>query len=90
MSSSDLLKAIDAGNLDAVKELLSQDASLLSAIIRPGRNRDYTPVTEAAVECQLDILSYLIERGCDVAEKNDYPLLRSALYDRCVPAMRCW
>jgi|GEM_PF-1531768 hypothetical protein len=82
-----LLKAIGSGDLRVVKRLTKKDPTLLNTIIRPGRNRDYRPLTEAAVECQLDILSYLIDSGCDVNEDDRYPMFRAALYDRCVPAL---
>ena len=88
MSTADeLLKAIDTGDLDAVKRMIEQEPSLLKTIIRPGTNRNYSPVTEAAVECQLEILTFLIESGADVTENANYPLQRAALYDRCIPAM---
>lgn len=84
---AELRTAIDTGNLDTVKDLVAEEPDLLNAIIRPGRNRDYRPVTEAAVECQLEILSFLIASGANVTEDHHYPLFRAALYDRCVPAL---
>jgi ankyrin repeat protein len=79
--------AINAGNLAAVRQMIAADPSLLHAIIRPGRNRDYRPLTEAAVECQLEILEFLIAAGASVTEDQHYPLFRASLYDRCVPAL---
>jgi hypothetical protein len=82
-----LRAAIDAGDLATVRTLVAQEPSLLQAIIRPGRSRDYRPLTEAAVECQLEILSFLIDSGCDVNEDHNYVMFRTALYERCIPAM---
>jgi ankyrin repeat protein len=70
-----------------VRTLVTHEPSLLQAIIRPGPNRDYRPLTEAAVECQSEILRFLIDCGCDVNEDHNYPLFRTALYERCIPAM---
>jgi ankyrin repeat protein len=84
---AELRTAIDTGDLTTVKRLLETEPDLLNAIIRPGKNRDYRPLTEAAVECQLDILAFLIASGADVTEDGHYPLFRASLYDRCVPAL---
>ena len=79
--------AIDTGNLNTVRTLVTDEPVLLQTIIRPGPNRNYRPLTEAAVECQLDILSFLIDSGCDVNEDHNYVMFRTALYERCIPAM---
>jgi ankyrin repeat protein len=79
--------AIDAGDLTAVRSLVTEEPALLQTIIRPGRNRDYRPLTEAAVECRLEVLRFLIDSGCDVNEDHNYPMFRAALYERCIPAM---
>jgi ankyrin repeat protein len=86
-AAEELRLAIDAGDLASVKRLVQGDRKLLGTILRPGRNRDYRPLTEAAVEAQLAILEYLIAEGCDVREDDNYPMFRAALYERCVPAM---
>jgi ankyrin repeat protein len=82
-----LRAAIDAGDLPTVQALVTKEPALLQTIIRPGRNRDYRPLTEAAVECQLDILRFLINSGGDVNEDHHYAMFRTALYDRCIPAL---
>jgi uncharacterized protein len=79
--------AIDAGDLETVRTLVTHEPALLQAIIRPGPNRNYRPLTEAAVECQLEILRFLIDSGCDVNEDRNYVMFRTALYERCIPAM---
>lgn len=85
---SDRLRvAIDAGDLEAVRHLIDLEPALLRANIRPGPNRDYRPLTEAAVECRLEILDFLISSGCDVREDQNYPMFRACLYDRCIPAI---
>jgi ankyrin repeat protein len=83
-----LRNAITDGDLAAVQSLIQADRSLLHAIVVPGGpNRNYRPVTHAAVEGQLAILGYLIDEGCDVREDHNYPMFRAALYDDCVPAL---
>jgi ankyrin repeat protein len=79
--------AIDGGDLATVRTMVADEPALLQAIIRPGPNRNYRPLTEAAVACQLEILRFLIDSGCDVHEDDNYPMFRTALYDRCIPAM---
>jgi uncharacterized protein len=79
--------AIDGGDLATVRILVADEPALLQAILRPGPNRNYRPLTEAAVECQLEILRFLIDSGCDVNEDHNYPMFRTALYERCIPAM---
>jgi ankyrin repeat protein len=82
-----LRSAIDSGDLAGVRSLVNEEPALLQTIIRPGRNRDYRPLTEAAVEGQLEVLRFLIDSGCDVHEDHHYPMFRAALYERCIPAM---
>jgi ankyrin repeat protein len=82
-----LRRAIAEGDLPGVKRLIEGDRSLLGAILIPGPNRDYRPLTHAAVQNQLATLEYLIGEGCSVREDSNYPMFRAALYDRCVPAM---
>jgi ankyrin repeat protein len=83
-----LRAAIDTGDLPAVRRLVRQVPSLIKAIIHPGPNRNYRPLTEAAVEGQLKILAFLIASGSEVNEDHNYPMFRAALYDRCVPALQ--
>jgi ankyrin repeat protein len=85
--SGRLCIAIDAGDLDTVRRMTGDDPALLRAIVRPGSSRDYRPLTEAAVACQLGVLEFLIASGCDVNEDHNYPMFRTALYERCIPAM---
>ena len=87
LSIDAMREAVDAGDLAAVKRLLEIEPDLLTAIIRPGPNRNYRPITEAATECQLEILAFLIEAGGDVKEEDNYALKRASLYDRCVPVI---
>lgn len=89
VTSSDQLRlSIDRGDLSDVERLIAQEPALLNAIVRPGsHDRNYRPLTEAAVQCQLEILAFLIASGCDVNEDHNYPMFRASLYDRCVPAL---
>jgi len=82
-----LREAINTSDLATVKRLVKDDPELLTAIVHPGTNRNYRPITEAAVECQLEILTFLIASGGDVAEDGNYALKRASLYDRCIPAI---
>jgi ankyrin repeat protein len=82
-----LRTAIGSGDLPTVRALVTEEPALLQTIIRPGPSRNYRPLTEAAVECQLEILSFLIDSGCDVNEDRNYAMFRTALYDRCIPAL---
>jgi hypothetical protein len=82
-----LRTAIGSGDLSTVRALVTEEPALLQTIIRPGPSRNYRPLTEAAVECQLEILSFLIDSGCDVNEDRNYAMFRTALYDRCIPAL---
>jgi ankyrin repeat protein len=83
----ELRTAIDAGDLETVRHLMAVEPDLLNAIIRPGVNRNYRPLTEAAVQGELEILRFLIASGASVTEDHHYPMFRAALYDRCVPAL---
>ncbi|MBT4611579.1 MAG: hypothetical protein HOM68_20655 [Gemmatimonadetes bacterium] len=87
LSIDAMREAIEVGDLAAVTGLLEDEPDLLTTIIRPGENRNYRPITEAATQCQLEILAYLIEIGGDVTEEGNYALKRASLYDRCVPVI---
>jgi ankyrin repeat protein len=89
VTSSDQLRiSIDRGDLLEVQRLTAQEPALLNAIVRPGsHDRNYRPLTEAAVQCQFQILAFLITSGCAVNEDHNYPMFRASLYDRCVPAL---
>ena len=93
-STDDLRKAIEQGDLCAVKRLVDAEPGLLQEPIPTCDNRKqrgqilrYRPMTLAAVTCQTEILSFLIADGCDVMEASNFPLCRASFYDRCVPAM---
>jgi hypothetical protein len=77
--------AIDAGDLATVKSMVESDHGLLNRVINPGGN--FRALTEAAVECQLEVLAYLIGAGGDVNEDHNFPMFRASLHGRCVPAL---
>jgi hypothetical protein len=77
--------AIDAGDLATVKSMVEGDPGLLNRVINPDGN--FRALTEAAVECQLDIMEYLIASGCEVNEDRNFPMFRVSLHARCVPAL---
>ena len=45
-------------------------------------------MTTAAVNCQAEILSFLIAEGCDVMEASNFPLCRAATRGNCIPIMK--
>jgi hypothetical protein len=82
-----LRSAIDAGDLATVRKLIGEDPALLTAIVNP--DRQYRPLTEAAVECQIDILRFLIASGGVVNEDHNFPMFRASLSDRNTRLWRC-
>jgi ankyrin repeat protein len=77
--------AIDAGHLARVREMVEDDPTLLGSVVNI--EQGYRPLTEAVVECQLEVVSYLIEAGCDVHEDHNFPMFRASLSGRCVPVL---
>ena len=93
-SRDDLREAVERGDLSTVKRLLHTEPGLLHESIPPCNDRRqrgqilrYRPMTLAAVECQTEILSFLIAEGGDVMEYSNFPLCRASLYDRCIPTL---
>ena len=80
-----LRSAIDAGDLATVRKLIGEVPALLTAIVNP--DRQYRPLTEAAMECQIDILRFLIASGGGVNEDHNFPMFRASLSDRNIPAL---
>ena len=64
--------AIDVGDLATVKRMVENDHDLLGCVVNADSN--FRPLTEAAVECQLEPLAYLIAAGCDVNEDYNFPM----------------
>ena len=93
-SRGDLREAIERGDLSTVKRLVQGEPGLLHEPIPPCDNRKqrgqilrYRPITLATVQCQTEILSFLIAEGGDVMECSNFPLCRASLYDRCIPTI---
>ncbi|MGD9724483.1 MAG: hypothetical protein AB7O59_24755 [Pirellulales bacterium] len=86
-----LKAAIDADDLPTVQALMSRNPALHGAPLGYGRNG---PLTWAA-ECRtaaptgerLAIAEWMIERGSDVHQGGDGPLMRAALGDDRIPMM---
>ena len=86
-SEERLRAAICDDDLEIVKALIENDPDLLKAVIHPGPNREYRPLTQAAVEGRIEVLEFLIASGCDVNEDSNYPMFRCALHERSIPSM---
>ena len=86
--SRDALRdAIENGDLATVKQIAKAEPGLLHEPLRPGDVRDDRPMTTAAVNCQAEILSFLIAERCDVMEASNFPLCRAATRGNCIPTM---
>jgi ankyrin repeat protein/L-ascorbate metabolism protein UlaG (beta-lactamase superfamily) len=76
--SQDIFSAIQEGNLAAVTQLVDQDPGVLAL-----RNPDHlTPLNLAASDGQLEIASFLLQRGADPAagdRENSQPIHLAAL-----------
>lgn len=62
-----LLEAVKQGNIENVKELLSQGAD-----INISDEYGETPLHSAALYGHLDVVKYLVEQGADVDVKNKF------------------
>ncbi|MDX2037771.1 MAG: ankyrin repeat domain-containing protein [Isosphaeraceae bacterium] len=89
----ELERAIDANDLDRVKELMTRHPELHRAPLGYGRNGPLTWVAECRVprvppnEMRLAMARWMIENGSDVHQGGDGPLMRAALDDSRIPMM---
>lgn len=85
--------AIDANDVDRMKELMTRHPDLHRAPLGYGKNGPLTWVAECRVprvppgETRLGMARWMIENGSDVHQGGDGPLMRAALDDSRVPMM---
>ncbi len=85
--------AIDANDLERVKELMTRHPELHRAPLGYGKNGPLTWVAECRVprvppgETRLAMARWMIENGSDVHQGGDGPLMRAALDDSRIPMM---
>jgi ankyrin repeat protein len=88
-----LKQAIDANDLEHVKQMMTRDPALHRAPLGYGKNGPLTWVAECRVpreaprEGRLAMARWMIEKGSDVHQGGDGPLMRAALADMRVPMM---
>lgn len=88
-----LKQAIDANDLERVKQLMTRNPELHRAPLGYGKNGPLTWVAECRVpreapsEARLAMARWMIENGSDVHQGGDGPLMRAALADMRIPMM---
>lgn len=92
-TTGQLKQAIDANDIDRVKELMTRHPELHRAPLGYGQNGPLTWVAECRVprvppgETRLAVARWMIENGSDVHQGGDGPLMRAALDDSRIPMM---
>ena len=86
-STDALTDAIEAGDLALVHELIPAQPDRLRGPLPTGENPSFRPMTIATVNCQAEILSFLIAEEGDVMDHSNFPLCRAATRGGCVPTM---
>jgi hypothetical protein len=88
-----LKQAIDANDLERVKQMMTSNPELHRAPLGYGKNGPLTWVAECRVpreapsEARLAMAQWMIENGSDVHQGGDGPLMRAALADMRIPMM---
>lgn len=85
-----LARAIDAGDFENVREMMTRQPELHRAPIGYGRNGPLTCVAECGVplsDACLAIARWMLENGSDVHQGGDGPLMRAALSGDRIPMM---
>jgi ankyrin repeat protein len=88
-----LKHAIDANDLERVKQLMTRHPELHRAPLGYGKSGPLTWVAECRVpreapgEARLAMARWMIENGSDVHQGGDGPLMRAALADMRIPMM---
>src|SRR5262245_23267047 len=88
-----LKQAIDSGDFERVKELMTRNPELHRAPLGYAKNGPLTWVAECRVprqapsETRLAMAKWMIENGSDVHQGGDGPLMRAALADMRIPMM---
>jgi hypothetical protein len=92
-TTGQLKQAIDANDLERVKQMMTRDPELHRAPLGYGKNGPLTWVAECRVpreaptEARLAMARWMIENGSDVHQGGDGPLMRAALADMRIPMM---
>jgi Ankyrin repeats (many copies) len=92
-SVGQLKQAIDANDLERVKQLMTRKPELHRAPLGYGKNGPLTWVAECRVpreapsEARLAMARWMIQNGSDVHQGGDGPLMRAALSDMRIPMM---
>jgi hypothetical protein len=88
-----LKQAIDTNNLEQVKSLMTRNPALHRAPLGYGKNGPLTWVAECRIPWEppsqerLAIAKWMIEKGSDVHQGGDGPLMRAALFGHRIPMM---
>src|SRR5215470_19140465 len=88
-----LKQAIDANDLERVKQMMTRNPELHRAPLGYGKNGPLTWVAECRVpweaptEARLAMARWMIENGSDIHQGGDGPLMRAALVAYRVPMM---
>lgn len=88
-----LKQAIDTNNLERVKDLMTRSPALHHAPLGYGKNGPLTWVAECRVPWappgpeRLAMAEWMIDRGSDVHQGGDGPLMRAALVGHRIPMM---
>ncbi len=88
-----LKAAIDANDIEQVRELMTRSPELHRAPLGYGKNGPLTWVAECRIpweapgETRLAMARWMLEHGSDVHQGGDGPLMRAALYDLRIPML---
>lgn len=82
-----LNESIEKGEFSTVKRIISANPTLIRSPKLPDENPSFRPMTVASVNCQVEILAFLIDQGGEVMEHSNFPLCRTATRGGCVPTM---
>jgi hypothetical protein len=91
--AGELKQAIDANDLERVKDLMTRNPALHRARLGYGGSGPLTWVAECRVPCEppgparLAMAQWMIENGSDVHQGGDLPLMRAALDGHRMPMM---
>ena len=84
--STCVLAAVEGGSLAIVKYFIQKGYSINSTPLLPG-----TPISEAALQRNYEIMNYLLQQGADINAKNENgqtALMTLASHDRYLPVIK--
>src|SRR5438067_8789283 len=90
MSTQSIFPAIDAGDDDAVRKLLDEDAALVHVRTAEANPDHFTPLQFAAAKGRLEICRLLVERGAEVYTNpmSTYPPVIQAAWNKHADVVR--